>query len=441
MDSHGAAGDRIAPLIVRGKENRAGLFSWALYDWANSPFASIIETFIFAAYFTRSVAAGEAIGSAQWGTMVGSAGLLIAAGGPVLGAIADQSGRRKPWIGFFTLLCAAATMLLWFVEPSPAFAMLGLVLAGIGIVGAEYSVIFYNAMLSSLAPAERMGRWSGWGWGLGYAGGLASLIVALFAFIRPENPWLNLNREAAEHVRITFPLAGVWLLLFAIPLFLFTPDQRTGRAARAVGDGLRQLRDSFAHVRRYSGILRFLIARMIYIDGLTTIFVFGGVYAAGTFNMTEQDVLLFGIALNVTAGIGAAVFGWVDDWIGSKRTILLSLVGLVIPVVFMLKTNSASLFWTWGLMLGIFVGPAQAASRSYLARVAPEHLQTQMFGLFAFSGKATSFIGPLLVGWITYWAGSQRTGMTVIVVMLALGFLLMLTVPNDKKRLGVPHKR
>lgn len=426
MDSHGG-----------GKGDRAGLFSWALYDWANSPFATIVETFIFAAYFTRSVAANEAIGSAQWGTMVGSVGLIIAAGGPVLGAIADQSGRRKPWIAVFTLLCAAATMLLWFVEPGAGFVMLGLALTGIGIIGAEYAVIFYNAMLPALAPPGRTGRWSGWGWGLGYAGGLASLIIALFAFIRPENPWLNLDRETAEHVRITFPLAGLWLLLFAIPLFLFTPDQPPAKPfARAVGDGLRQLRDSFAHVRRYSGIVRFLIARMIYIDGLTTIFVFGGVYAAGTFNMTEQDVLLFGIALNITAGLGAAVFGWIDDWIGSKRTILFSLVGLIIPVIFMLQTDSSSMFWTWGLMLGIFVGPAQAASRSYLARVAPDHLQTQMFGLFAFSGKATSFIGPFLVGWITYWTGSQRTGMTVIVAMLALGFLLMVMVPDDKAATG-----
>lgn len=401
-----------------------------MYDWANSAYSTLIQTFVFAAYFTRQVAENETVGSAQWGSTIGMAGAAVAIGGPILGAVADQTGRRKPWIGAFTLLCTIATAFLWWIRPSSSDAALALMLVGLGTVAIEYAVIFYNAMLPSLASEEQLGRWSGWGWALGYAGGLVCLVVALLAFVM-DDPWIALDRETAQHVRITFPLVAAWYLIFALPLFLFTPDQPpTGKRFRAATqDGLRQLWHSLRNVRRYGHILRFLIAHMVYADGLATLFAFGGVYAAGTFNMTEQQILLFGIALNLTAGLGAAGFAWVDDWIGSKPTILISLAGLILPISVMLMARSTTMFWVFGLILGIFVGPAQAASRSYLARVAPEPLRNEMFGLFALSGKATSFLGPLMVGWLTYWSGSQRIGMTAIVALFAVGFLLMLTVP------------
>jgi UMF1 family MFS transporter len=411
-----------------------GLLSWAMYDWANSSFATVIQTFVFAAYFTRRVAADEAIGSAQWGNAISLAGLCVAIGGPVLGAIADQNGRRKPWIASFSLLCIAATALLWFVRPAPGYAWPALLLVAVGTVGFEYASIFYNAMLPSLAPPDAVGRWSGWGWSLGYIGGLVCLALALVALVRPETAWFTLDAEAAENVRATFLLVAGWYLVFALPLLLFTPDQRRARlpATEAVKRGCRQLLDSLGQVRQYGHIVRFLIARMIYIDGLATIFAFGGVYAAGTFDMTEQQVLLFGIGLNITAGLGAAVFALLDDRVGGKTTILLALLGLIFSGTLILLVSTPKLFWTFGLLLGLFVGPAQASSRSYLARVAPENLENEMFGLFALSGKATSFLGPLLVGWITYLSGSQRLGMSSVIGFFLLGGLLMLTVPSDR---------
>ncbi|ADE15062.1 major facilitator superfamily MFS_1 [Nitrosococcus halophilus Nc 4] len=415
--------------------SKAGLVSWALYDWANSAFAAVITTFVFAAYFTRQVAENETLGSAQWGYMLSIAGLAIAIGGPILGAVADQGGRRKPWIILFTLLCVTATALLWLVKPAPGYAWLALLLVGLGTLGSEFAFIFYNAMLPGLAGPKYVGRWSGWGWSIGYAGGVVCLIIALLAFIQGGNHWFGLDPASAEPVRATFPLVSVWYLVFAIPLFLITPDTRgTGKSLwRAVRDGMRQLYDSIRHVRRYSHIVRFLIARMFYIDGLATLFAFGGVYAAGTFDMNEQEILLFGITLNITAGLGAAAFAWVDDWIGSKQTILLSLTGLILLATVVLVVETSTLFWSFGLLLGIFVGPAQAASRSYLARAAPESLRNEMFGLFALSGKVTSFLGPLLVGWGTYLSGSQRIGMSTIVIFFLIGFILMLTVPSAKK--------
>lgn len=410
----------------------AGLFSWALYDWANSSFFAVIQTFVFATFFIQSVAENDVIGSNQWGNVISAAGLLIALVGPFLGAIADQMGRRKPWIFTFSLICIVATAALWFVEPSNDFLVLALVLIFISTVGSECAIIFYNAMLPNLVSGKKMGRWSGWAWGLGYAGGLVCLVVALFLFINVDQPPFGLDKEAAEHVRATFVLVAIWYFVFSLPLFFKTPDEpRTGMGIRkAVVNGWKQLKESIRHIRAYKDILRFLIARMIFIDGLATVFAFGGIYAAGTFDMNERDVLIFGIGLNLTAGLGAALFAWIDDYLGSRQTILISLIGLITTTSAVLLVTSSFWFWAFGLTLGIFVGPVQAASRTYMGRIAPEELRNQMFGLFALSGKVTSFIGPFLVGWLTYAAGSQRIGMTVIIALFVIGFLLMIKVPK-----------
>ncbi|MGQ7298785.1 MFS transporter [Marinobacter nauticus] len=417
-------------------ENKRALWSWALYDWANSAFFTIILTFVFAQYFSVSVIQDEVAGTRAWGNIVGIAGVVIAILAPILGAIADQSGRRKPWLISFTLLCVVSSAMLWTVTPDQSQFWTAALWVGLGTLGAEFAFIFYNSMLPDLARPERTGRWSGWAWGLGYVGGIASLVVALYGFIEADGTLFNLDRDAAEHVRATFVLVAVWYLVFALPAFFFIPDRPStglslGAATRA---GLAQLKQSIAHVRQYRDIVRFLIARMLYTDGLATIFTFGGVYAAGTFNMSPTEVLQFAIALNVTAGLGALGFAWIDDALGGRNTILLSLVGLGCSAFAILVVNGATAFWIWGMILGIFVGPLQSASRSHLARVAPPHLQTQMFGLFAFSGKATAFAGPLLVGWVTSVTDSQRWGMSTILLFLLIGFVLMLKVPATEAR-------
>jgi UMF1 family MFS transporter len=409
-----------------------GLFSWALYDWANSAFPTVILTFVFSAYFTRAVAPDEITGSQVWGTVIGGGGLLIAILGPILGAASDQTGRRKPWILAFSLLCILSTALLWFIYPDQTLMWQGALLAGIGTLGLELAIIFYNAMLPGLVEEKRLGRWSGWGWGLGYAGGLICLVAVMLLFVNEETRIGLFDTDSAEHLRASFVFVAAWYALFALPFFLFTPDtQKTGKPLGAgIRDGLLQLRDTVRNIREYVHIVRFLIARIFYVDGLATLFAFGGVYAAGSFDFDESDILFFGIALNITAGLGSFVFSWLDDRIGSQRTILYSLAGLILSGSTLLMAHSELLFWITGLVLGIFVGPVQAASRSYMARVAPPAMVNEMFGLYAFSGKATSFAGPLLVGWITFATGSQRIGMSTIIVMFVIGFLLMLTVPR-----------
>ena len=414
--------------------SKRALWSWALYDWANSSFFAVIQTFVFATYFIRSVAENETIGSVQWGNTISAAGLLIALTGPILGAIADQKGQRKPWIAFFTLLCVISTGLLWFVAPSNEYLVLALLLIFTGTVGSESAIIFYNAMLPSLASKKRMGRWSGWAWGLGYAGGLACLAVALVVFIQTDTPPFGLDKGSAEHVRATFVLVALWYLIFSLPLFLYTPDVvKVDVGIRdAIQKGWKQLKTSLRHVRQFKHIVRFLIARMIFIDALATVFAFGGIYAAGTFDMNESDVLIFGMGLNITAGIGAAIFAWIDDKLGSKKTILISLGALVVSTTLVLLVTTSLWFWVFGLLLGVFVGPVQAASRTYMAHIAPEEYRNEMFGLFALSGKVTAFLGPLLVGWLTFIADSQRIGMSVIVLLFIIGFWIMWSVPEAK---------
>ncbi|MEO5335401.1 MAG: MFS transporter [Magnetospirillum sp. WYHS-4] len=416
----------------------SGLVAWAFYDWANSAFPTVIATFVFAAYFTQAVATDSIAGTAQWGYAMSASGLAVALLAPLLGAVADHGGRRKPWLAVFTLLCVGMTALLWLTRPDPADVLWALVLVGLANVAFEMGMVFYNAMLPDLAPPERIGRWSGWGWGLGYGGGLACLALALVGLVQAETPWFGLDKAQAEPVRATALLAALWFGLFSLPLFLLTPDRAgTGLSvAEATRRGISSLAATLKRAREYRTALRFLLAHMIYTDGLNTLFAFGGVYAAGTFGMDFQELILFGIALNVTAGIGAALFAFADDRFGPKVVIVVSVAALILLGGALLAVESKALFWAFGLPLGIFVGPAQAASRSLMARLAPAEIRAEMFGLYAFSGKATAFLGPALLGMVTTAFASQRAGMATILVFFAVGLLLLLPVRTMRIGLG-----
>lgn len=328
-------------------------------------------------------------------------------------------------------MAVLATAALVAVQPRPGYAPLALILVGVGVVGSELAAVAYNSMLPELVPPERTGRWSGLAWALGYAGGLVCLLLVLFGLVR-EGAWLALPRQEALHVRAAFPFSAAWYALFTLPLLLLTPDRaRRGPGLRgALGRGARQLRETWRAARGHRPLIRFLLARMLYIDGVATIFAFGGVFAAGAVGLSGEDVLWFGIAMSVSAGVGAAVFAWVDEAIGARRTILLALVGLALPGAGAVLTGSTGLFWACALLMGLFVGPVQSASRSYLAQAAPPQLRGEAFGLYAFSGKVTAFSGPLLVGGLTWLSGSQRVGMSAVLLLLGAGFLLMLGTPE-----------
>jgi UMF1 family MFS transporter len=403
--------------------NKRALAAWCLFDWANSAFPAVILTFVFAAYFAQGVAESPVIATGQWGFALTCAALAIAIFSPLLGAVADQDGRRKPWIAALSALCIVATASLWFVKPDPSYVLLALVGVAVANFAFEFSLVFYNAMLNDLVAPARLGRLSGWGWGAGYAGGLVCLVIVLVGFVSTPEPWFGIGKEEAANVRVVGPIAALWFLAFAWPMFLFTPDRASKGVAplKAMRDGFATLIGTIKNIRHYGNPGRFLLAHMIYTDGLNTLFAFGGIYAAGQFGMEVEEVIWFGIALNLTAGLGAAAFAWIDDWIGAKRVIAIALVGLIVVGLAILATDDKAVFWALGLALGIFFGPAQAASRSLMARLAPADMQAEMFGLFALSGKATAFIGPALFGWATVAFDTQRAGMATVLAFFVIG--------------------
>lgn len=409
--------------------------AWCLYDFGVAAWPVVIATFVFGTYFTKAIARNPTGGTAEWGAALSLAGLVVALLGPVLGAVADFAGRRKPWIALFALLTVAATALLWFSRPSPDVAMQTLTLVAFGSVAYEFGLVFYNAMLRDLAPPDYIGRLSGWGWGAGYIGGLVCVVIALQGLVRANPPPFGLDKAAAEPVRATAILVALWFGIFALPLLALVPDRpASGRSlANAVREGLSSLWRRLRELPRERDLFRFLLARMIYADGLNTLFIFGGIFAAGRYGLSLEQVILFAIGINLTAGIGAIALAWADDWLGAKPTILLSLAALILLGGGTLLTRDVHWFWILGLALGLFVGPAQSASRSLMTHMAPAGLETEMFGLYALSGRITAFTGPALYGWAVGFFATQAAGMASVIAYLAIGGLLLLTVKPPRR--------
>ncbi|MFC4351183.1 MFS transporter [Fodinicurvata halophila] len=417
------------------KSSRMAQGAWCLFDWANQGYPTVIETFIFATFFTEAVAASPTEGTTLWGYALSVAGVLIVLCSPILGAISDEGGRRKPWLLFFSLCCVSACALLWFTRPDPAWVVWALIFFCISATTFEFTQIFYNSMLSDLVPMNRIGRLSGLGWAAGYAGGLTVLSLILVLFVQPETPWLGLDKDSGEHVRISTLIVAGWWVLFSLPLFFLVPDRPShnlplGQATRR---GIRTLLETLRNIRSYSNVARFLIARMIYNDGLTTLFAFGAIYAAGTFGMEFEEILLFGIVLNISAGIGAFTLGMLDEQLGSKRIIMLSLVALIIIGVLLIVTQSITVFWVLGAAIGCFFGPVQSASRALMAQIAPEGMEARMFGLYSLSGKAIAFVGPAVLGLVTDIFDSQRAGMATIAVFFLVGLLVLMGVKDPRQ--------
>ena len=455
-----ASDARIADMR-QGYPPRSAVISWIFFDWAAQPYFTLITTFVFAPYFATHVASDPVSGQSLWGFATAAAGLLIALLSPVLGAVADASGRRKPWIAAFGALLVIGASLMWFGKPGDPGVILPLLLAyGLATIGAEFATVFNNAMMPTLVPPDQIGRLSGTGWATGYVGGILSLILVLgFLAASPEtgrtlfgfSPLFGLDPATHQGDRASGPLTGIWFIVFVLPMFLLTPDYPAKRRiSDAVREGMTGLKQTLAELPKQKSLAAFLIANMIYTDGLVSLFAFGGIYAAGTFGWNTIQIGTFGIILAIAGTFGAWLGGKLDDKLGPKRVIAGSMLILLFAIVAILLVDKDRIFFVkvappvpdgalfaasaerayllLGCLIGAAGGPLQAASRTLLIRLAPKDRIAQYFGLFALTGKVTSFVGPLLIGAITAITASQKAGMAVLVLFFVAGLALLARV-------------
>ena len=403
-----------------------------MYDFANSSFANNVTTFIYAAFFTKVIAENEIIGTALWSRGVGIIMLVVALLSPPLGALSDQGGYRKRFLLFFTFLAVIFTALLYFPQQGQAIYALSLYI--IACICFEMGIVFYNAFLPDIAPPKRIGRISGQAWGVGYFGGLLSMAVLMVGFVSAETPWFGLTKETHEHIRATNIGVAIWFAIFSLPalFYLPAPPARQTNGKLSLAASYRRILQTFRELQCYREIFKLLLARLVYNDGLITVFAFGGIYAAGTFGFTFEEVLFFGIIVNIAAGTGAWCFGYLDDRLGGKLTIQITLIGFVIAAIIAVVPQEKIWFWIAGILVGLFAGPNQSASRSLMGRFVPQNKETEFYGFYAFSGKATAFLGPLLMGVITQAFGSQRAGMATVGLFFIIGGLLLRTVDEQK---------
>jgi UMF1 family MFS transporter len=443
---------------------RSAVVAWIFFDWAAQPYFTLITTFVFAPYFATFVASTPAEGQSLWGFATAAAGLLIALLSPVLGAIADASGRRKPWIAGFGALLVIGSSLMWLGKPGDPSVILPLLIAyAIATIGVEFATVFNNAMMPSLVPPHKIGRLSGTGWATGYVGGILSLILVLgFLAANPDSgrtlfgfmPLFGFDAIAHQGDRITGPLTGLWFMVFVLPMFLLTPDFPSKRPLRAaLREGLRELRQTLGELPKRRSMAAFLLANMIYTDGLVSLFAFGGIYAAGTFGWHTLQIGTFGILLAIAGAFGAWLGGKLDDALGPKRVIAGALLVLLLSCVSILMVDKDTIWFVevappvpggglfaapaeraylvLGVLIGMMGGPLQAASRTLLIRMAPQDRIAQYFGLFALTGKVTSFVGPLLIGIVTAVTDSQKAGMAVLVLFFIGGLALLSRVKEQ----------
>jgi len=440
---------------------RRGVFGWMMFDWAAQPFFTVVTTFIFGPYFISRMASDPASGQAAWGYGIAAGGFIIAILSPVLGSIADQTGPRKPWIATFALVKILALCGLWFAAPGSNLVAI-VALFTLASVAAEFSIVFNDSMLLRLVPKAQIGRVSNLAWGLGYLGGMIVLIFIIACLAAsPEtgktiigiDPLFGLDPLQGEDARASGPISALWYAIFILPMFFFTPDAGGRRAmGTAIRDGLTELKSTIGEVRQRAGIFRFLIARMIYQDGVNALLALGGGFAAAMFAWSITEIGIYGIMLNVVAIFSCLYASRLDTQLGSKSVVLISIFLLLIATIGIVSTgpgftffgglalgdaDSGGLFGTaaekayiaFGLLIGIAFGPVQASSRAYMARSVTEDEAGRYFGIYALAGRATSFLAPFLVATVTALSGSPRLGMATIILFFAAGLAILWSTP------------
>ena len=423
-------------------KNQKTILGWCFYDFANSSFTTIVVTFIYSAFFSDYIVGEASIGQVYWGNAITICAIIIALLSPIMGAVADQGGYRKSFLFFWTWICIIFSILLFFPKAGDIYTALTLFV--IANVAFEMGSVFCNAYVPSISTKKNIGKISGYGYAFGYLGGLLALVVGLVTIALPEQPMFGISTEYGENYRSMNLLVGLWFFVFSLPTFLWLDkdDRKKRLNIRLVKDSFNQLSQTFKDIRKIKNTVRFLIARLFYNDALITIFSFGGIIAKGVYGFNLEKMLMFGIVLGVSAGIGAFLMGFIDDFIGPKKTIQASNFLLIIATCLVVFVNNETIFWIAGILVGFSSGPNQSSSRSLMGRFSPDKKQNEFFGFFAFSGKITAFLGPFLLAQVTYFSlkyfdvsgvVAQRLGVSVVLLLLIIGSFILHSVDENKK--------
>lgn len=441
---------------------RRAIWGWMLFDWASQPFHTLLITFIFARYFTTQVAPDPVSAQESWSLMLTVSGLAIALSAPVLGAIADATGPRKPWIAVFSAMAIVGAAYLWTAQAGvPDNVLIILIAFGIMLFGIEFAAVFNNAVMPDLVPREQLGRLSGNGWALGYLGGTVSLFIVLLLMVEDTPgsgktligmaPIFGLDTVERGGERATGPLTALWYLVFVLPFFLFTPDTPRRKPVQgAVKKGLSELFNTIKNLPKTPSLFAYLGSSMFYRDALNGLFTFGGLYAGGVLQWEALQLGLFGILAAITGAIGALIGGRFDDKRGPKTVIRISIITLIIVCCLIVTTDRTTfllmpiedtggaftppdiLFYVCGALIGAAGGSLQAASRTLMADQAEDGNMTEAFGLYALSGKATTFLAPFLIFIATAATDSQRLGIVPLIFLFAIGLFLLSYVREQK---------
>ncbi|RAX50288.1 MFS transporter [Arthrobacter sp. AQ5-05] len=416
------------------------VLAWASWDWGSAAINAVMTTFVFTVYLTSDLFGNKDANSVVLGNGLAIAGVAIALLAPVTGLRSDAGGRRRFWLGVNTVIVALLTAACFFVFPEPRFLVLGVTLIALASVFSEFAAVNYNAMLPQISTPSTIGKVSGFGWGMGYLGGILALAIVLFTLVTPIFDWAGASDANSLNLRLVAVFSAVWFMGFGLPVLFAVPEipGDPGGPRFTILQSYKELWRrvvALAHADRHT--VYFLFASAVFRDGLAAVFTFGGIIAAGTFGFPLQQVIIFAIVGNVVAAAGAMVGGMLDDRIGPKRVIVISLVGLLVAGLGVFFSPEASGFWIFGLLLCLFVGPAQASSRAFLARLAPAGQEGELFGLYATTGRAVSFLAPALfaasIALATpHVAEAQRYGILGILVVLLLGLLLLIPVRGPR---------
>lgn len=432
MTDHETAGSPAVAVAA----NRRAVIAWSLWDWGSAAFNAVIVTFVFSVYLTDAVGdnlPGPISASSWLGWSIGAASLVIAVLAPVMGQRSDGSGHRKRSLGLLTLSVVCVTALMFLVEESHDYLWLGLLLIAIGTVLFELAQVPYFAMLRQVSTPDNVGRVSGLGWAFGYLGGIVLLLIVYVGLISGDGGLLGVSTENGLNIRWVAVVAAVWFLAFSIPVLLAVPELPADASPLPSAGFAESYRLLFAELRTMwredRPTLQFLIASALYRDGLAGVFTFGAVIAVSVYGFTDDTVIPFGIAANVAAAGGAIFAGRLDDRLGPRRVIVGSLILMLGAGLVLLFVDGMVGFWIFGLVLCLFVGPAQSASRTYLVRLTPPGKEGQHFGLYAMTGRAASFLAPTLFGLFAFIFGDDRWGIIGIMLVLVAGLLALMRVP------------